>query len=170
MRSDVEKMAEYEQQIKRSKTMGDEPEHSFEDEAARQEADTYKDKGNKCAKLNQYPEAVHFYQKAINLFSGEHTYHSNLALCYYRLERYNDCIDSCNTSIRLQPKFSKAFFRRSQAYEALGETSKSIEDMKVVIQLEPRVHQHKLDLERLKLRFEKENMERGKHIFLSLFS
>lgn len=164
VRSDVEKVVEYEQKIKRSKTMGDEPQESFDDASARLEADTYKEKGNACVKRGQNQEAVHFYEKAIRLFDRDHTYHSNLALCYYRLERYNECIESCNASLKIQPTFAKAFYRRSLAYEALGETSKAIDDINVVVKMEPTVQSHKRDLERLRVRQENENIERGKRI------
>lgn len=143
--------------------MGDEPGENFDDASARLEADTFKEKGNACVKRGQHQEAIHFYEKAIRLFDREYTYHGNLALCYLRLERYNECVESCNKTLLLQPKFSKAFFRRSQAYEAMGETAKAIEDIAVVIQLEPSVPSHKRDLERLRIRLENENMERGKN-------
>lgn len=149
--------------------MGDEPEHSFEEEAKR-EADSFKDKGNECVKKKDFTNAIKYYKLAIEIYHREHTYHGNLALCYLRQERYAECVAACTEAIQLDSKFAKAFFRRSQAYDALGDTAKAIDDIKKVIQFEPSVHSHRRDLERLQLRLANENMERGKNVTCNYFS
>ncbi|XP_063702183.1 RNA polymerase II-associated protein 3 isoform X2 [Culicoides brevitarsis] len=164
--------------VKRSKTMGDlpdnpEPMEDVDEEGLKLEADTYKAKGNNFVKLQDYDNAIHFYTKAIQLYDKDPFYHSNLALCYLRKERYNDCISECNAALKLSPALSKAFFRRAQAYECLGENQSAIEDMMRVIELEPTVTSHKRDLDRLQKRLNSDSIERAskhleKRVWLSL--
>lgn len=161
---------DYENKIKRSKTTSDISNHQNHsgdshillDEAGQKlEADTYKEKGNTFVKLQDYDNAIHFYTKAIHTYAKEPIYHSNLALCYLRKERYTECIESCNEAISLNPDLSKAFYRRSQAYEMLGENHKAIENIMQVIQLEPNIVAHRQDLKRLESRLSNKNVERG---------
>lgn len=152
--------------MKRSKTVGDfpdnpEPMEELDEEGLKLEADTYKQKGNNFVKLQDYDNAIHFYTKAIQLYDKDPLYHSNLALCYLRKERYNDCISECNAALKLSPTLSKAFFRRAQAYECLSENQSAIDDMMRVIELEPKVIAHKRDLERLQKRLNSDSIERG---------
>lgn len=162
--------------MKRSKTVGDfadnpEPMEVLDEEGLKLEADTYKQKGNNYVKLQDYDNAIHFYTKAIQLHDKDPFYHSNLALCYLRKERYNECISECNAALKLSPALSKAFFRRAQAYECLGENQSAIEDMIRVIELEPNVVAHKRDLERLQKRLNSDSIERGNsfRVFLKRF-
>uniref|UniRef100_A0A336LNP0 RNA polymerase II-associated protein 3 n=1 Tax=Culicoides sonorensis TaxID=179676 RepID=A0A336LNP0_CULSO len=165
--------------VKRSKTVGDfsdnpEPMEELNEEEMKQEADIYKQKGNNYVKLQDYDNAIHFYTKAIHLYDKDPFYHSNLALCYLRKERYNDCISECNAALKLNPTLSKAFFRRAQAYECLSENQSAIEDMMRVIELEPNIISHKRDLDRLQKRLNSDSIERGaskqleKRVWLSL--
>lgn len=153
--------------MKRSKTVGDFPDNpdpmtEMDEEELKLEADIYKQKGNELVKLQDYDNAIHFYTKAIHLYDKDPFYHSNLALCYLRKERYNDCISECNAALKLSPTLAKAFFRRAQAYECLGENQSAIEDMLRVIELEPNVIAHKRDLDRLQKRHSSASIERGK--------
>lgn len=140
----------------------------LDEEGLKLEADTYKQKGNNYVKLQDYDNAIHFYTKAIQLYDKDPFYHSNLALCYLRKERYNECISECNAALKLSPTLSKAFFRRAQAYECLSENQSAIEDMMRVIELEPNVIAHKRDLTRLQKRLSSDSIERGNYSPLHL--
>lgn len=144
-----------------------EPMQELDEEGLKLEADTYKQKGNNFVKLQDYDNAIHFYTKAIHLYDKDPFYHSNLALCYLRKERYNDCISECNAALKLNPSLSKAFYRRAQAYECLSENQSAIEDMMRVIELEPNVIAHKRDLDRLQKRLSSDSIERGNFPSLS---
>lgn len=163
-----ERQSDYDKKVKRSKTVGDfpdnpEPMEDLDEEGLKLEADIYKQKGNNFVKMQDYDNAIHFYTKAIHLYDKDPFYHSNLALCYLRKERYNDCISECNAALKLNPTLSKAFFRRAQAYECLSENQSAIEDMLRVIELEPNVIAHKRDLDRLQKRLSSDSIERGNY-------
>jgi tetratricopeptide (TPR) repeat protein len=50
------------------------------------------------------------------------TAYSNLSLCYFKLKKYQSCIDACNSALELDPKYPKVLYRKTLAYELLGET------------------------------------------------
>lgn len=157
LRSDREAFGEFQSRIKRSKTVGDELNESVD----KDEADRCKERGNEFVRRQDFDNAIHFYTKAIGLYSAEPTYFANLALCLLRKDRFAECIEACDTALGLNPDLIKALFRRSQAYEALNENAKAADDMRRVIQLEPKVPSHQRDLERLRARLSSQSFERA---------
>lgn len=100
-------------------------------------ADKFKEKGNICVKSLDYKKGAEFYTTAIDLFDADPIYYSNRALCYLKLENFDDCVNDCDKAIELKPELSKSYYRRMLAYEALGKNVIALEDCKKVIELEP---------------------------------
>ncbi|GAB0089854.1 hypothetical protein DMENIID0001_044710 [Sergentomyia squamirostris] len=114
------------------------------------EANTMKEKGNNCVKMKDFEGAIFHYTSAIETFPDDAIYYTNRALCNLKLDRQNKAIEDCNIAISLDRKCVKAFYRRMQANESLGNTEAALRDCEVVIQLEPSTISHRRDLERLK--------------------
>jgi len=64
-------------------------------------------------------------------------YHSNRAACLSHLLRYEDAISDCNVAILLNPKYTKAYLRRSSAYEATERVEDALLDAKEALALDP---------------------------------
>lgn len=64
-------------------------------------------------------------------------YHCNRAACLQQLGRAEDAVSSCSTAVALHPKYTKAYMRRGQAYEAVERYGDAISDMDAVLKLEP---------------------------------
>ncbi|XP_035790262.1 RNA polymerase II-associated protein 3-like [Anopheles albimanus] len=98
-------------------------------------AERFKETGNKQCKLGNYLSAVDLYTKAIETYSACATYYTNRALCYMNIERYDDCLEDCNAAIAKDPNCIKAYYRRMQAYERLGENTKAIAECRKILDL-----------------------------------
>ncbi|XP_055690841.1 RNA polymerase II-associated protein 3 [Lutzomyia longipalpis] len=119
-------------------------------------ANGIKEKGNGCVKLKDFEGAIFHYTAAIETFPDDPIYYTNRALCYLRLDRQNKCIEDCNIAISLDRQCVKAFYRRMQANESLGNTEAAIKDCEDVVRLEPSTLSHRRELDRLKNRLKNE--------------
>mmetsp|Transcript_39854 Transcript_39854/g.96174 ORF Transcript_39854/g.96174 Transcript_39854/m.96174 type:complete len:332 (+) Transcript_39854:134-1129(+) len=64
-------------------------------------------------------------------------YYSNRAAALMHLDRYDSCIKDCDVAILLNPMYTKAYVRRSAAYEKTERTEDALRDMKHALQLDP---------------------------------
>lgn len=64
-------------------------------------------------------------------------YYCNRAAALIHLERYDEAINDCDVSILLQPTYTKAFVRRSSAFEKSDQTEEALRDAKTALELEP---------------------------------
>uniref|UniRef100_A0A0A9CZE8 Uncharacterized protein n=1 Tax=Arundo donax TaxID=35708 RepID=A0A0A9CZE8_ARUDO len=142
----------------------EEEEEAFEDaltdeqlrEKARSQAGDAKAEGNKLFGAGQYEEALSQYETALQiaaeLESAEDicsACHSNRAVCFLKLGRYDDTIKECTKALELNPSYLKALLRRAEAHEKLEHYDGAISDMKKVIELDPSNQQAKRSLFRL---------------------
>jgi tetratricopeptide (TPR) repeat protein len=65
-------------------------------------------------------------------------YHNNRAACSLHLKLYNDAAKDCDIAILLNPLYSKAYVRRSLAYEKLDKTELALVDAKKALELDPK--------------------------------
>lgn len=75
-----------------------------------QEAEKRKVEGNQKLQSKQYQEAIQCYTEAIELFPHA-IYYSNRAAAYSLLGKHEQAIVDCKESIKLDPKYSKAYAR-----------------------------------------------------------
>jgi hypothetical protein len=106
-------------------------------EAKKNEAATFKDKGNTFVKAKDYESALKMYSRAIELYDKDPVFFSNRSQCYLSLEKYQDCIDDATKAIELDPKSTKSFYRRMTAYEKLGEDYKALQSCRQWLDLAP---------------------------------
>ncbi|XP_065081951.1 RNA polymerase II-associated protein 3 [Ochlerotatus camptorhynchus] len=64
--------------------------------------------------------AIYMFTQAIELTSQNPDYYVNRALCYFNLERFENCITDCNAAIELDSTFVTAYYRRMLTYECMG--------------------------------------------------
>ncbi|CAJ1930522.1 unnamed protein product [Cylindrotheca closterium] len=65
-------------------------------------------------------------------------YYCNRAATLQHMEKYNDALKDCDVSALLNPKYTKAFVRRSAAHERLEDTEAALKDAKAALELDPR--------------------------------
>jgi tetratricopeptide (TPR) repeat protein len=88
-------------------------------------------------------------------------YHSNRAACLSHLKRYEDAISDCHVAILLNPRYTKAYLRRSTAYEATERMDDALADAKEALALDPTNIKTKKNVARLQ-KLEDERMEKLK--------
>jgi tetratricopeptide (TPR) repeat protein len=64
-------------------------------------------------------------------------YYCNRAATSMHMERYDDAIKDADVAILLNPKYTKAFTRRSAAFEKTERTEEALRDAKQALELEP---------------------------------
>lgn len=88
-------------------------------------------------------------------------YYCNRAATLQHMERYDDAIKDCTISMLLHPKYTKAFVRRSAAYEKLDDTEDALRDAKQALELEPQNPTIRKSVSRLQ-KMEDERLEKLK--------
>lgn len=88
-------------------------------------------------------------------------YYSNRAATLQHMEKHNDAIRDCDISVLLNPKYTKAFVRRSAAHEKLDDTEAALRDAKQALELEPKNITIRKSVNRLQ-KIEDERMEKLK--------
>uniref|UniRef100_J3N3K2 Uncharacterized protein n=1 Tax=Oryza brachyantha TaxID=4533 RepID=J3N3K2_ORYBR len=147
---------------------------------ARSQANDAKAEGNKFFGAAEYESALSQYEIALQiaaeLESAEDirsACHSNRAVCFLKLGKYDETIKECTKALELNPSYLKALLRRGEAHEKLEHYDEAIavyftplplmpyfktplvlsfifiSDMKKVIELEPSNEQAKRSLFRL---------------------
>ncbi|XP_050091006.1 RNA polymerase II-associated protein 3-like [Anopheles aquasalis] len=125
----------------------------------KEKAERFKETGNKQCKLGNYLSAIDLYTQAIETYSACASYYTNRALCYMNIERYDDCLEDCNAAIAKDPNCIKAYYRRMQAYERLGENTKAIAECRKILELskdEKEINTAKKDLARIEKRLKEQ--------------
>jgi ankyrin repeat protein len=84
-----------------------------------QQADEWKDLGNKAFQKQSNIEAIQCYTKAIELNKYNHTYWSNRSVTYYHLQDYEHSLIDAEVCRRLKPDWSKGCYRLALARLAL---------------------------------------------------
>jgi len=98
--------------------------------------------GNDLYRSHSYHEALRCYLRALQCDdvseADKAKIHNNLAACYLKLKKYQDVITNSTLCLAISPKDVKALYRRSQAYQALGEVEKSYHDAIEVKKIDPK--------------------------------
>ncbi|KAK8697486.1 hypothetical protein V6N13_113631 [Hibiscus sabdariffa] len=117
-------------------------------EKALAQANDAKIQGNKLFGNGQYEEALLQYEIALQVTADMPTAveirsicHSNRAVCYLKLGRYEETIKECTKALELNPSYIKALVRRGEAHEKLEHFEEAISDMKKILELDPSNHQ-----------------------------
>ena len=71
------------------------------DKTEKVSAKTYNDIGNKAFLFKNYAEAIRQYSLAIQMEGNHCEYYSSRANAYFEAEKYQECIEDCDSSIRI---------------------------------------------------------------------
>lgn len=102
-----------------------------------EEAENFKNEGNKMLSSKQYIKAIEYYTKAIELNSENAVYYCNRAAAFSHMGQHQNAVDDCKISIKLNPKYSKAYGRLGLAYFSLGKYAEAVTEYKKALELEP---------------------------------
>ena len=104
---------------------------------AAEDAVAVKNKGNEAFKNKDWPSAIDFYTKAIELNGNEPSFYTNRAQANIKLEAYGYAIADATTALKIDSSFVKAYYRRAVANTAILRHSDAISDWKVVVRRNP---------------------------------
>ena len=81
---------------------------------------TLKDEGNKLFKEGKYAEACEKYTEALKHDPTNSVIYSNRSVTHIKLKNYQHALSDAQECIKLNPQWSKGYFRQSVALEVLG--------------------------------------------------
>ncbi|KAK4242419.1 hypothetical protein C8A03DRAFT_40234 [Achaetomium macrosporum] len=91
-----------------------------------EQAESFKNEGNKFFKAGDYTHAIEFYTKAVVLQPNSSTYLGNRAAAYMSAGKYNDALEDCKRAADLDPHNSKILLRLARIYTSLGQPEEAI--------------------------------------------
>ncbi|KAL5773009.1 hypothetical protein ACOSP7_012625 [Xanthoceras sorbifolium] len=124
----------------------EEQDHKNEAESiqrALSEANDAKLEGNRLFGEGKFEEALAKYELALGVVPGPETTelrsvcHSNRAICFFKLGKYEDTIKECTKALELNPTYMKALVKRGEACEKCEKFEEAIADMKKILELDP---------------------------------
>ncbi|KAH7657552.1 TPR repeat-containing protein [Dioscorea alata] len=125
-------------------------------EKARNQVNDAKIEGNRLFGSGQYDDALSKYELALQLASEvpdseeiRSMCHANRAICFLKLQKYDDTIKECTKALELNPSYVKALLRRAEAHEKLDHLEEAIADMKKIMELDPSNDQARRTIQRL---------------------
>ncbi|XP_050232436.1 protein CLMP1 [Mercurialis annua] len=110
-----------------------------------------KEHGNKKFQNKDYVGALEQYDNALRLIPKTHpdraVFHSNRAACLMQMKPidYDAVISECNMALQVQPRFVRALLRRARAFEATGKLEMAMQDIQLLLGVEPN-HKDALDI------------------------
>jgi len=107
--------------------------NNMEIESSEAKAEEEKVKGNELLKANKFASAVKHYTNAVQLNPNAEAaavYLTNRAICHLKLEDYGLALEDTTAALKLNPKYSKALYRRGDAYAALRKYKLALADYK----------------------------------------
>lgn len=104
------------------------------------QAEELKSQGNAAINAKNYLEAAVLYSKALKLSSdgpNSHVYYSNRAAAYCHLNKYQEAVNDCKSSLQLVPDYVKAYSRLGLSYFFLEQYEDAVEAYRKAVELEP---------------------------------
>ena len=103
--------------------------------------------GNERFLKGDYTQAKALYTDALSLNPNIVAIYSNRAICELKLEQYGLAIADATKAIELDATFAKAYYRRACAHLAILDPKAALPDLKMVVKLDPRNAQVKMQLD-----------------------
>lgn len=122
-----------EEKKKKKKT----PEKRQSLEEAREHAEAAKKKGNAHFGAKEWDAAAACYSEAMAYDPTNAVYPANRALCRLKLGKAAEAEQDCTQALVLDAKYTKAYYRRATARRELGKYVLALDDLNMVLQLDP---------------------------------
>ncbi|EFJ51905.1 hypothetical protein VOLCADRAFT_86877 [Volvox carteri f. nagariensis] len=112
----------------------------------RQLAERCRVRGNEAYKARQYSEALRCYQQGIESERTNMALHANAAMAALKINCFVQAVEHCDKVLsiadflhnnRRDPLVVKALQRRAEAYRALQQPGRAVEDLQSALELEP---------------------------------
>lgn len=87
--------------------------------------------------LGEYSKAIRHFKEAIAIKTEEHTFHFNLANCYYESEQVELAINTYLDALDIKPDYVPALNNLADIYELAGEEEKARELFQYITRLQP---------------------------------
>ena len=100
-----------------------------------EQANKFKALGNTEYKSKNYRGAIKYYTLAIKSCES-HVFYSNRSSCYLSLHEYKNAIEDGLAAIRLNPEFTKAYYKTGKAYKHTGQLDMAIQYFKKGLEVE----------------------------------
>ncbi|KAK4200573.1 hypothetical protein QBC40DRAFT_173740 [Triangularia verruculosa] len=91
-----------------------------------EQAESFKNDGNKFFKAGDYKHAIEFYTKAVVLQPNSATYLGNRAAAYMSAGRWSEALEDCKRAVELDPHNSKILLRLARIYTSTGQPEEAI--------------------------------------------
>lgn len=101
------------------------------------EALKFKDLGNALLKDHKYNEAIDAYTKAIELDASNPIFYSNRAQVHIKLEAYGLALSDCDTALKVDPSFVKAYYRKGVSLMAMLDYKAAQSNFRIVLKKIP---------------------------------
>ncbi|CAO0798008.1 unnamed protein product [Mucor circinelloides] len=99
------------------------------------EAENHKANGNKLFAEKRYQDAIKEYTSAIIKDFSVGVYYTNRALCYSKLEQYDNVITDCRKAIEIDPTLVKAYYLIGQALTEKKQHTEALKKLKTGYEL-----------------------------------
>lgn len=96
-----------------------------------------KDKGNAALASGEYSLAVKLYTEAISHDSKNHVLYSNRSAAHAKAGNYDASLEDAETTVSLNPTWSKGYSRKGSALAYLGRYEEAIAAYEEGLKLEP---------------------------------
>lgn len=96
-----------------------------------------KQKGNEFFKKGDFGAAVKHYTEAIKRNPSDAKIYSNRAACYTKLMSFDLALADCESSIKIDPTFVKAYLRKAKVLQGMGRHSKVGPVYEKALELDP---------------------------------
>uniref|UniRef100_A0A2P2K278 Uncharacterized protein MANES_15G032000 n=1 Tax=Rhizophora mucronata TaxID=61149 RepID=A0A2P2K278_RHIMU len=96
-----------------------------------------KDKGNEFFKDGNFLKAAALYTQAIKLDPSNPTLYSNRAAAFLQLVKLNKALADAETTITLNPKWEKGYFRKGSVLEAMEQYDDALAAFHTALQYNP---------------------------------
>ncbi|KAI1308444.1 Hsp90 cochaperone [Mortierella claussenii] len=119
-------------------------------------AEEFKAQGNKAFLAKDYPTAIDFFSKAIDLDPTNHVLYSNRSACYASLKNYEKALEDGNKTVELKADWGKGYGRKAVALFALGRYPEANDVYEEGLKIEPSNVQLQKGLQETQQAMEKE--------------
>ncbi|CAK9314701.1 unnamed protein product [Citrullus colocynthis] len=92
------------------------------------QAENVKCLANKAFTAHKYAQAINLYTQAIELNNQNAIYWANRAFARIKLEEYGSALEDASKAIKVDPTYSKGYYRRGAAYLAMGKFKEALKD------------------------------------------